>query len=78
MSKAILRISFLEGTDIEAAIKEAIEIRKRLGLSVEFSFNGIMMFICSDNVKHYMQEYENELKRMIEKERGGQHERNKI
>jgi hypothetical protein len=49
MSDLVIRVSVLGGTSIENAIKDAIELRKETGTNIEFSFNGVKVFICRDD-----------------------------
>lgn len=49
MSDLTINVSVLGGTSFESAVKDALELRRKTGTNVEFTFNGVHVFICREN-----------------------------
>ena len=62
MTKAIMKVSFLAGTDIEEACEEALELDEKLGMYVEFNFNGKTLDTISGCKEKMRKEYRRYLK----------------
>jgi len=66
----VLKVKVLTGTHIEQAIKEAKGLAEKLGVGIEFDFNGIPMVIFpSSNIEEEVKSYWRELKRRAEEEK---------
>ena len=63
MSNAFIKINFMDGTDIRDACEEACTISKRMGINVEFDFNGVTLWA-------YLHSKPNKLFAKFEKEIG--------
>jgi len=71
MKKAIvLKVEVLAGTHIEEAVREAKGLVEKLGVGIEFDFNGIPMVIFpSSNIEEEVKSYWRELKRRAKEEK---------
>ena len=69
MSRVYLKAKVLAGTSIEEAIKDAKKIAERTGTGIEFRFNGVLMAItASSDIQKKIEDYEFEIKRMVNME----------
>ena len=65
MSDIYLKIGVLAGSHINATIKQALDLAAKLDISVEFSFNGISVFVTpSMIVEEVIATYEKDLSRL--------------
>ena len=48
-SNLIIKVEILAGTHVRDAIQEMINLRQRLGVNIEASFNGENIFVCRDD-----------------------------
>lgn len=65
MSNILLKASFLPGTYLDDAIKDAKMIAEKTGAGIEFRFNGVLMVIdASTDIEEMRKYYDFEIKRM--------------
>ena len=57
MAKAITKVSFLAGTDIEEACEAALELDRKLSVYIEFNFNGKTLDTITGCKEKMLKEY---------------------
>ena len=68
--KLIIQCSILAGTDIQEAVKEAIELAKEVHQNIGFNFNGINVFIMPVSViVDVVEDYRYQLRRKQQKQK---------
>jgi len=72
-----LKVGVLAGTSIEQAVREAKGLAEKLGVEIEFNFNGIPMTIFPwSDVKEKVEDFKFEFKRRAEEEKKNEREGN--
>jgi len=65
MVRIFLKAEILPGTSIEEAIEAAKKVAEKLGVGIDFDFNGVLVTVSPwTDTKEKIKDYEFELKRM--------------
>ena len=65
MVKVLLKAEILAGTSIEEAIEAAKKVAEKLGVGIDFNFNGVPVTVFPwTDTKEKIEDYKLELKRM--------------